>query len=83
MMSLDLAPPPEQQFASYDDLLSSLHAYVKVHGYAVAVGCSKRNKKGEMKIYYLQCVKSGKVRDRVTDRLKPLVSQKTDCPFQC
>jgi hypothetical protein len=83
MMSLNLAPPPDQQFASYDDLLSSLHVHVKVHSYAVAVGRSKQNKKGKMKIYYLQCVKSGKVRDRVTDRLKPLVSQKTDCPFRC
>jgi hypothetical protein len=67
MMSLDLALPPKQQFASYDDLLSSLHAYVKVYSYAVAVGRSKQNKKDKMKIYYLQYVKSRKVRDRVTD----------------
>ena len=82
-MSHDLAPPLKQQFATYNDLLSSLYAHAKAYSYAVAVGRSKQNKKREMKIYYLQCIKSGKVHDRVTDWLKPLISQKTECPFCC
>jgi hypothetical protein len=82
-MSLDLAPPSKQQFPTYGDLLSSVQAHAKVHGYAIAVGRSKRNKKGDMKLYYLQCVKSGKACDRVSDHRKPLISQKTECPFRC
>ena len=36
-----------------------------------------------MKTKIFNCAKGGKVRDRVVDRRKPLISQKTQCPFQC
>ncbi len=82
-MSLDLAPPFDGAFLTYDDLFSHLQDHAKAHGYAVAVGKSKRNRGGTIRTRYIQCVKSGKPRDRVTNRQKPLISQKTECPFKC
>jgi MULE transposase domain/FAR1 DNA-binding domain len=80
---LDLAPPPEGAFSTYDILFSSLQKHAKEHGFAVAVGKSKRDRDGTIRTRYIQCVKSGKPRDRVIDRKKPFISQKTDCPFRC
>jgi len=82
-MEPDLAAPDEQAFDTFKDLQEYVQTFAKSHGYAVAIGRSRRNKKGEMKTKFLICVKSGKVRDRVYDRQKPLISQKTECPFQC
>jgi hypothetical protein len=83
-MALDLAPPSEAIFDSYSDLCDSLQAYAAAHGYAVAVARSKKNSEKIVQIRYLQCVKSGKAKDKVTvGRLKPFISQKTECPFRC
>ena len=48
---------------------------LRAHGYAVAVGRSKREREGIIRTRYIQYVKSGKPRGRVTDRKKPLISQ--------
>ena len=82
-MEFDLAIPPAQTFDSYENLEAAVQEFAKAHGYAVVVGRSHRNRKGEMKTKILNCAKGGKVRDRVVDRWKPLISQKTQCPFQC
>jgi hypothetical protein len=79
----DLAPPPEGAFPTYEDLFSHLQDHAGAHDYAVAVGRSKRERKGIIRTRYIQCVKSGKPRNRVTDRKRPLISQKTECPFRC
>ena len=83
VLTLDLAPPPEGAFSTYDVLFSSLQKHAKEHEFAVAVGKSKRDRDGTIHTRYIQCVKSGKPRDRVIDRKKPFISQKTDCPFRC
>jgi hypothetical protein len=82
-MLSDLAPPPSGTFPTYEDLFSQLQDHAKAHDYAVAIGKSKREWGDLIHTRYIQCVKSGKPRDRVTDRKKPLISQKTECPFRC
>ena len=79
----DLAPPSNSTFSTYEDLFSYLQDHAAAHGYAVAVGKSKREREGLIRTRYIQCVKSGRPRDRVADRKKPLISQKTECPFRC
>jgi FAR1 DNA-binding domain./MULE transposase domain. len=79
----DLAPPPEQTFETYEELETAVQFFAKEHGYAIAIGRSHRDRKGEIRARTLNCVKGGKARDRVADRKRPLISQKTDCPFRC
>src|SRR3954447_10747566 len=80
---LDLAPPPEQVFETYEELETAVQSFAKCHGYAIAIGRSHSDRKGEIRARTLSCVKGGKARDRVVDRKKPMISQKTDCPFYC
>src|SRR4051794_757794 len=82
IMSSSLSPPFKGIFASYEELLSSVQNHAWANGYAIVVSHS-RGKGGQIRARYLQCVKSGKTRDRVIDRKKPLISQKTECPFKC
>ena len=83
-MSLDLAPPSEAIFDSYSDLYNSVQAHASSHGYAIAVAGSKKNGEKIVSIRYLQCVKGGKPKDRIkVGRLKPFISEKTDCAFRC
>jgi hypothetical protein len=81
-MSLDLVPLPNSTFSTYEDLFSQLQEHTKAHGYAVAVGKNKREWGGIIYTRYIQCVKSGKPRDRVINCKKPLISQKTKYPFR-
>ena len=83
MSTLDLSAPIEGIFPTFEILLSTLQDYAKVHGYAVSVTHSKRHRDGVIRTRYIQCVKSGKPRDRVIDRQKPFLSQRTECPFRC
>ena len=80
---LDLAPPPEQIFETYEELETVVQSFAKQHGYTIAIGRSHRDRKGEIRTRTLSCVKGGKARDRVVDRKRPMISQKTDCPFRC
>jgi hypothetical protein len=80
---LDLAPPPEQVFETYEELEAAIQSFAKQHGYAIAIERSHRDQKGQIRARTLSCVKGGKTRDRVVDRKKPMISQKTDCPFRC
>ena len=73
-MEPDLAAPDEQAFDTFEDLQESAQTFAKSHGYAVAISRIRRNKIGETKTKFLICVKGGKVRDRVSDHQKPLVS---------
>ena len=82
-MSLDLSPPFEGAFPTYDTLFSHLQEHAKAHGYAVAIGKSTRSQDGTIRTRYIHCVKSGRPRDRVSCHKKPLISQKTNCPFKC
>ena len=82
-MALDLSAPPEGTFSTFDSLFTYLQDYAKLHGYAVAVAKSTRARDGTMRTRYIHCVKGGKPRDRVSCRKKPLISQKTECPFKC
>src|SRR4051794_18940879 len=82
-MALDLSPPFEGAFASYESLFSSLQEHAKAHGYAVAIGNSRQDRAGILSTQYIHCVKAGAPRNRVTDCQKPFISQKTNCPFKC
>ena len=82
-MSLDLSPPFEGAFPTFESLFSHLQDHAKAHGYAISIGRSKRDKDGTIRTHYIHCVKGGKPQDRVIDRKKPLISQKTECPFKC
>jgi MULE transposase domain/FAR1 DNA-binding domain len=83
MEAINLAPPPEQTFDTYEKLQSAVQSFAKQHGYAVVIGRSNRDRKGNINLRTLTCAKGGIVRDRVVDRKKPLISQKTQCPFRC
>src|SRR4051812_44981310 len=82
-MLLDLSSPSDGAFPTFDTLFVYLQDYAKAHGYAVAVGKSTRARDGIICTRYIHCVKGGKPRDRVSCRKKPLISQKTECPFKC
>ena len=47
------------------------------------MGRSTRCRDGIICTRYIHCVKSGKPRDQVSYCKKPLISQKTNCPFKC
>ncbi len=80
---LDLTSPPEQVYITYEELETAVQSFAKCHRYVVAVGRSHSDRKGEIRARTLNCVKGGKARDRVVDRKKAMISQKTDCPFRC
>jgi hypothetical protein len=83
LILLDLALPPEQVFETYKKLEATIQFFVKQYGYAIAIEQSHYDRKRQIKARTLSCVKGGKTRDRVVDRKKPMISQKTDCPFRC
>jgi len=58
---LDLAAPPEQVFETYEQLKTVVQSFAKQHGYAIAIGRSHRDRKGEIRTRTLSCVKGGKV----------------------
>jgi hypothetical protein len=60
-----------------------MRSHAKEHGYAVVTGRSWRGRDREINMRSLVCAKAGTARDRVIDRKKPLISQKTECPFEC
>jgi hypothetical protein len=83
-MPLNLLPPDDVLFNSADELQQQIQTHAKDQGYAISILRSRTNKHKEVKLYFFQCVKGGKPRDRVKDtRFKPFVSQKTECPFRC
>ena len=85
-MAFDLALPCEATFENFSPLMNHLQDYRKEHRYTVVIQRSKKGKgkDNEVKIYYFQCAKSGKLRDRLKGhRLKAFTSQKTECPFRC
>ena len=60
-MALDLSPPFEGAFTSYESLFSSLQEHAKAHGYAVAIGNSRRDRAGILSTQYIHCVKASDV----------------------
>jgi hypothetical protein len=62
-MELDLAAPDEQVFDTFENLQEFVQTFAKSHSYTVAIGRNRRNQRGEMKMKFLICIKSGKVRD--------------------
>ena len=83
-MPLDLLPPDDALFNSADKLQQQIQTHAKDHGYAISILRSRTNKRKEVKLYFFQCVKGGKPRDKLKGtRFKPFISQKTECPFQC
>jgi hypothetical protein len=49
MPVLDLAPPPEGAYSTYDLLFSSVQNHAKEHGFTVAVGRSKQDRDGTIR----------------------------------
>jgi hypothetical protein len=47
---LDLAPPPEQTFETYKELKTTLQDFARCHGYAIIIGRSYQDRKGEIKV---------------------------------
>ena len=81
-----LEPPPcDDLHGTVDDVVKSLQAFARPHGYAISIARSKPHKPRRpgvpVGVLYLQCSKGGKFTPSIAIKRKRGKSRMTECPF--